>query len=131
MERVIRSYSIGRANWLFADTIDGAKVNAIMYSIVETAKANHVNVQYYLQYLFEQLPLRRARGEQDFMADMMPWSEAYQKYEKGKQRQQQTLFGQLFPIPDRPRTPRKKDMAACLERKTGAAANEIGKKRSA
>jgi hypothetical protein len=131
VERVIRSYSIGRANWLFADTIDGAKVNAIMYSIVETAKANHVNVQYYLQYLFEQLPLRRARGEQDFMADMMPWSEAYQKYEKGKQRQQQTLFGQLFPIPDRPRTPRKKDMAACLERKTGAAANEIGKKRSA
>jgi len=131
VERVIRSYSIGRANWLFADTIDGAKVNAIMYSIVETAKANHVNVQYYLQYLFEQIPLRRARGEQDFMADMMPWSEAYQKYEKGKQRQQQTLFGQLFPIPDRPRTPRKKDMAACLERKTGAAANEIGKKRSA
>ena len=131
VERVIRSYSIGRANWLFADTIDGAKVNAIMYSIVETAKANHVNVQYYLQYLFEQIPLRRARGEQDFMADMMPWSEAYQKYEKGKQRQQQTLFGQLFPIPDRPRTPRKKDLAACLERKTGAAANEIGKKRSA
>ena len=58
VERVIRSYSIGRANWLFADTIDGAKVNAIMYSIVETAKANRVNVQYYLQYLFEQIPLR-------------------------------------------------------------------------
>ena len=40
MERIIRSYSIGRANWLFADTINGAKVNAIMYSIVETAKAS-------------------------------------------------------------------------------------------
>ena len=60
VERIIRSYSIGRANWLFADTIDGAKVNAIMYSVVETAKANHVNLQYYLQYLFEQIPLRRA-----------------------------------------------------------------------
>lgn len=44
VERIIRSYSVGRANWLFADTIDGAKVNAIMYSIVETARANHANV---------------------------------------------------------------------------------------
>ena len=130
-ERIIRSYSIGRANWLFADTIDGAKVNAIMYSIVETAKVNHVNVQYYLQYLFEQIPLRRARGDTDFMADMMPWSEAYRKYEKEKLRQQQTLFGQLFPVPDRPRTPRKKDLAAYREGEPGAATNEMGEKRSA
>lgn len=131
VERVIRSYSIGRANWLFADTIDGAKVNAIMYSIVETAKANHANVQYYLQYLFEQIPLRTARGDKDFMADMMPWSEAYREYEKGKLRQQQSLFGQLFPIPDRPRAPRKKDVVACREGKPGTATNEVGEKRSA
>ena len=38
-ERYIASYSRGRANWLFADTILGAEVNAAMYSIVETAKA--------------------------------------------------------------------------------------------
>ena len=107
---MIRSYSIGRANWLFADTIDGAKVNAIMYSIVETAKANRVNVQYYLQYLFEQIPLRRARGDTGFMKEMMPWSDAYRQYEKGKQQQRQSLFRQLFPEPDRPRTPRKKDV---------------------
>ena len=109
-ERIIRSYSVGRANWLFADTIDGAKVNAIMYSIVETAKANNVKVQYYLQYLFEQIPLRRSRGDTDFMADMMPWSDAYREYESEKCRQQQCRFRQLFPEPCRPRTPRKKDM---------------------
>ena len=107
VERVIRSYSIGRANWLFADTVDGAKVNAIMYSIVETAKANHVNVQYYLQYLFEQIPLRRARGDTGFMADMMPWSDAYRQYEEVRRQQRQSLFGQLFPVPERPRAPRK------------------------
>ena len=111
VERVIRSYSIGRANWLFADTIDGAKVNAIMYSIVETAKANRVNVRYYLQYLFEQIPLRRARGDTGFMADMMPWSDAYKEYERQKRKQQQSMFGQLFPEPDRPRAPRKRDTA--------------------
>ena len=51
VERIIRSYSIGRANWLFADTINGAKVTAIMYSIVETARANNVNVLYYFAVL--------------------------------------------------------------------------------
>jgi len=115
-ERIIRSYSIGRANWLFADTIDGAKVNAIMYSIVETAKANHANVQYYLQYLFEQIPLRRAEGDTGFMEEMMPWSDAYRDYERYKREQQQSLFGQLFPRPDRPRTPRKKNMTTSREK---------------
>ena len=115
-ERIIRSYSIGRANWLFADTIDGAKVNAIMYSIVETAKANHANVQYYLQYLFEQIPRRRAEGDTGFMEEMMPWSDAYREYERYKREQQHSLFGQLFPRPDRPRTPRKKNMTTSREK---------------
>lgn len=108
VERIIRSYSIGRANWMFADTIAGAKVNAIMYSIVETAKANHVNVLYYLQYLFEQIPLRRERGDKDYLPDMMPWSEAYKDYERDRRKQQQTLFAQLFREPERPRAPRKR-----------------------
>ena len=106
-------------------------MNAILYSLVETAKVNHVNVQYYLQYLFEQIPLRRARGNTDFMADMMPWSETYREYEKEKLKQQQTLFGQLFPVPDRPRTPRRKDVAASREGEPGTAANEMGEKRGA
>ncbi len=112
VERIIRSYSVGRANWLFADTIHGAKVNAIMYSIVETAKANQANIPIYLQYLFEQIPLRRMEGDQDFMADMVPWSEAYKTYEEKKQQQRQSLYGQLFPEPERPRTPRKRDRSA-------------------
>jgi len=109
VERIIRSYSVGRANWLFADTINGAKVNAIMYPIVETARANHANVPIYLQYLFDQIPLCRAGGDKDFMADMMPWSKAYRTYEGEKQRQCQSLYGQMFPEPERPRTPRKRD----------------------
>lgn len=109
VERIIRSYSVGRVNWLFADTIDGAKVNAIMYSIVETAKANQADVPIYLQYLFDRIPLRRAEGGKDFMADMMPWSEAYKTYEEKKQLKRQSLYGQLFPEPERPRTPRKRD----------------------
>ena len=81
--------------------------------------------------LIRQLVLNAKRGNTDFMADMMPWSEAYREYEKEKLRKQQTLFGQLFPVPDRPRTPRRKDMAASREGKPEAAANEMGEKRSA
>ena len=90
-------------------------MNAIMYSIVETAKANHANVQYYLQYLFEQIPLRRTRGDTSFMAEMMPWSDAYREYEGLKYEQQRSLSGQLFPRPDRPRAPRKKNMITTRE----------------
>ena len=61
----------------------------------------------YLRYLFEQIPLRRAGGDKDFMADMVPWSEAYRAYEDKKQLQRQSLYGQLFPEPERPRAPRK------------------------
>ena len=121
-ERIIRSYSVGRANWLFADTIGGAKVNAVMYSIVETAKANRANVSIYLQYLFEQIPLRRAEGEKDFTADMMPWSEAYRAYEEKKQLQRRSMYGQLFPEPERPRTPRKRDMAIEVPQDNGLTA---------
>lgn len=115
VERIIRSYSVGRANWLFADTIHGAKVNAIMYSIVETAKANRVNILICLQYLFEQIPQRRAGGEKEFMADMMPWSEACKGYEKRKQQERRSLYGELFPKPERPRTPRKRKRTEEME----------------
>jgi hypothetical protein len=40
-------------------------VNAIMYSIAETAKANQANILIYLQYLFEQIPLRRMEGDKE------------------------------------------------------------------
>lgn len=122
VERIIRSYSVGRANWLFADTMNGAKVNAIMYSIVETAKANQANILIYLQYLFEQIPLRRMGGDKDFMADMVPWSEAYRTYEEKKQQQRQSLYGQLFPEPERPRTPRKRDRSAGMPEGNGLTA---------
>lgn len=122
VERIIRSYSVGRANWLFADTMNGAKVNAIMYSMVETAKANQADIPIYLQYLFEQIPLRRAGGGQDFMADMMPWSEAYRTYEGKKQQQRQSLYGQLFPEPERPRTPRKRDRGVGMPEGNGLTA---------
>lgn len=113
-ERVIRSYSVGRSNWLFADTITGAKVNALVYSIVETAKANQVNAYCYLRYLFEKVPAVRDPKDKEFLASMMPWSAAYREYEETGKQSDMMLYRDMFPEPDRPRTPRKKDIIADL-----------------
>ena len=108
-ERVIRSYSVGRANWLFADTVFGAEVNALMYSVVETAKANRVNVRCYLQYLFDEIPKYLDQSDRSFLKDMVPWSDAYHSYESQKKQSGEQLWQSLFPEPERPRTPRKRD----------------------
>lgn len=49
-ENAIRPFTIGRKNWLFADTPKGAGASAAVYSIVETAKSNGLTVYTYLEY---------------------------------------------------------------------------------
>jgi transposase len=55
-ENAIRPFALGRRNWLFADTVKGARASASLYGIVETAKANGLEPYAYLRRLFEQLP---------------------------------------------------------------------------
>ena len=49
-ENAIRPFTVGRKNWLFCDTPNGAQASAIVYTMVEMAKANGVNVYHYLEY---------------------------------------------------------------------------------
>ncbi len=65
-ENAIRPFVIGRKNWLFAGTPDGAKASADIYSLIETAKANNLEPYKYLRYLFEKIPF--AGCENDFRA---------------------------------------------------------------
>jgi len=55
-ERAIRPFVLGRRNWLFADTPNGAHASAHLYSIIETAKANGHEPYRYLRHLFTELP---------------------------------------------------------------------------
>ena len=55
-ENAIRPFVIGRKNWLFSGTPEGAKASATLYSLIETAKANQLEPYSYLRYLFERLP---------------------------------------------------------------------------
>lgn len=63
-ENAIRPFTVGRKNWLFCDTPNGAQASAIVYTMVEMAKANGVNVYHYLTYLLEKLPNDRMRDEE-------------------------------------------------------------------
>ena len=50
-ENAIRLFVAGRKNWLFADTPKGAAASAAVYSLVETARVNGLEVFSYLQEL--------------------------------------------------------------------------------
>lgn len=74
-ERGIRPFTVGRNNWMFAYSPKGAQASAIIYSIVETAKANGLIPFKYLEFLFEVLP--NTPVEQ--YADFLPWTPVAQE----------------------------------------------------
>jgi transposase len=69
-ERAVKPFVIGRKNWLFSNTSNGAKASAILYSIIETAKANGLHPEKYVELLLAEIPRRSANAE---LADLMPW----------------------------------------------------------
>lgn len=65
---------------LFRGSIATASlVAAIMYSLVETAKANGLRVYEYLEYVLTELAAHQNDTSRDFLADLLPWSKAAQK----------------------------------------------------
>ena len=73
-ERAIRPFAVHRKNWLFADTVEGAKANAIYYSLIESAKANNLNIYKYIKYLLDELPQIEGEQTEDAIEKYMPWS---------------------------------------------------------
>ncbi len=62
-ENAIRPFCVGRRNWLFSGTPGGAQASAIIYSLIESAKANQLEPYKYLRYLFEKLPFAETLEE--------------------------------------------------------------------
>lgn len=82
-ERSIKPFVIGRKNWLFANTPQGAKASAVTYSIIETAKENGLNPFEYLKYLFEQLP-NVDIDDSEVLDSLLPWSSSLPEFCKSK-----------------------------------------------
>ncbi len=55
-ENAIRPFVVGRKAWLFSDTLKGAYASSVHYSLIETAKANHLEPYAYLVYVLNELP---------------------------------------------------------------------------
>lgn len=73
-ERTIRPFAVHRKNWLFADTVAGAKANAIYYSLIESAKANNLNIYKYINYLLNELPQLETEQTEEQIEKYLPWS---------------------------------------------------------
>ena len=74
-ERAIRPFCVGRANWHIIDSINGAKASAAVYSIVETAKANHLKPYEYLKFLLEEVCAHQDDTDYSFLDNLLPWSD--------------------------------------------------------
>lgn len=70
-ENAIRPFVVGRKAWLFCDTPAGAHASALIYSLIETAKANGVEPYTWLCRVLRQLPL--AKSVDDYEA-LLPWN---------------------------------------------------------
>ena len=75
VENAIRPIVVGRKNFLFCDTAAGARASVIVYTVLETARANGINPEKYLNHLLSVLPERIAENPNAPVDDLMPWSE--------------------------------------------------------
>ena len=75
-ENAIRPFVMGRKNWLFCDTPKGAESSAIVYTMVETAKANGWEPYDYLMHVLSLMPYVGKNPTPEELDGFMPWNPA-------------------------------------------------------
>ncbi len=81
-ENAIRPAVVGRKNWLFSDSQDGAAANSLYLTIMEMSKAYKLNLYEYLHFLFSHRPSKDMSDEE--LSRLAPWSEEVQELCKNK-----------------------------------------------
>ena len=81
-ERCAKSYAIGRKNSLFHTSAAGAEASALVYSMIETAKANKLNVFQYLYVLLLYMP--EHKDNPDAVETLLPWSDFIKEHCTGR-----------------------------------------------
>ncbi|SQF50692.1 transposase IS66 [Streptococcus pyogenes] len=72
-ERAIKSLVMGRKNWLFSQSVRGAKAAAIIMSLLETAKRHGLNSEKYISYLLDRLPNEETLAKREVLEAYLPW----------------------------------------------------------
>lgn len=70
-ENAIRPFVIGRKAWLFSDTPAGAHASAVIYSLLQTAKANGLEPYTWLRRVMRDLPTAKTVEE---VEALLPWN---------------------------------------------------------
>ena len=76
-ERAIRTFCIGKKNWVLQSSSKGARASAVLYSVSETAKANNLKPYQYFKHLLTELPERADKDgniDPSGLDDLLPWS---------------------------------------------------------
>lgn len=71
VERAIRKFAIGRNNWLFCDTVAGAKASSLFYSLVITAKLNEKDPFKVITEILHQLPTAKNIDDYEKLARLL------------------------------------------------------------
>lgn len=74
-EGALRSFCLHKHTWKLIDTVNGAESSALIYSIVETAKANNLNPFRYMEYLLTEMMEHEEETDYGFIDKLLPWSE--------------------------------------------------------
>lgn len=77
-EIAVKPVAITRKNSLFSDSVEGAIASAIIFSIINTATANHLDAYKYLEYIFRRLPNLYFTSDNPVLDEYLPWSEKVQ-----------------------------------------------------
>ena len=72
-ENSIKPITVGRKNWLFCDTTDDADASMMVFSLLETVRANVINPYKYLEFLLESRQNEKMTDEQ--LDSLSPWNE--------------------------------------------------------
>ena len=75
-ERTIRPFVMGRKNWLFSNTPNGARASAVYYSLIVSAKENGLNPFEYLTWILTNAPNLGRPGYITKTEDFLPSSTA-------------------------------------------------------
>lgn len=78
-EQAIRPFTIGRKNFVLIESSNGAMASAMLYSLTETAKANHLNPYKYFELPLSEIPCHMDGKDLSFIDELLPWSPLAQK----------------------------------------------------
>lgn len=76
-ERCCKAFVIGRKNFLFSNSVNGAKASGAAYSIIESAKMNGLKPYDYIEYVLTKMAGKKIT--ENLLEEIMPWSKQLPK----------------------------------------------------